>query len=182
MPPSLSTLFIVAVICLFLGAVAGALLSSLRSEPEEDFAQGQESPPGGRKGRYTPVFRLWREKSTETLIVEVDGKSFLSSAPLSVAQRERLEQASNDFYGWLGILPAPAQPVSVIQQPVAVESTASPSKIPPTIPPVVPASVKAPASEPPLSAVVTHSAAPALPKEEPKSMVGQIDAIIQNSS
>lgn len=101
---SLITLLIVAVICLLLGGIAGFLMSSGSSESDEDpeYATDQ-APPGGRKGRYEPLVRLWREKKKGALIVEVGNKSYLSPEPISSDQIERLKQIASDFYTWLGL-------------------------------------------------------------------------------
>jgi hypothetical protein len=180
MPSSLSTLLIVAFASLLLGVVAGLLFSSMRGEREEVAKPEQEAPPGGRPGRYLPVMRLWREKTTGTIVVEVDGKSYLKPDPLSTLQRDELEKAVAELSGWLGVvvtaIPLPTARPASVQQPTAAQP--APVQRTPVQAPIVPAEPvrSTGALKLPLPGV---AAVTQMPKEAPKSIVGQIDAILQ---
>lgn len=104
---TLTTIILMGAICAVLGFLASSLLSTLR---DDDAAPGEDPvPPGGQKGRYTPIARLWRSQSQGKLIVEVDGKSLVGAAALDEAQREKLEFAARDLRAWLGMGPAAAK-------------------------------------------------------------------------
>lgn len=101
-----TTLIILGVLCVALGFIANVLLGMLREDVEPEGRPDDSvdsAPPGGRKGKYVPVVRLWRERQTGKLVVEVDGKSLVSSEPLTEIQRERLEKAARDFRVFLGM-------------------------------------------------------------------------------
>jgi hypothetical protein len=97
-------LIFIGIICVVMGVFATMLINSLRDEVEVP-VEGEETPPGGRKGRYTSIVRLWRERGSGKLVVELDGKSLVSPEPLNELQRERLEKVSADFAVWLGTAP-----------------------------------------------------------------------------
>ena len=185
MASSLTTLLIVAFASLFLGVVIGLLLNSLRGEqPEEESQPAQDTPPGGRPGGYVPVVRLWHEKTTSTLVVEIERKSYVSPAPLSLAQRETLERALAELSGWLGVVvaAAPAQPVTPDDPTLPVPS---PSAVAQPQTPMVRVEQSGPAISPQPALITVGSKVPAKPvvqppfKDEPKSIVGQIDVILQ---
>lgn len=91
-------------VCIVLGFLASVLLNTLKEESESTTEEEVAVPPGGRKGRYTPVARLWRERGTDALLVELDGKTMVSSDMLTTAQRERLERSHLDLRAWLGLV------------------------------------------------------------------------------
>ena len=208
MASPLITLLVVAVICLLLGGIAGMLLGSTSGQSEEESeSPADASPPGGRKGGYTVVTRLWREKNSGALVVETEGKAYLAPDPLGTDQRERLALVARDFVQWIGnpasgpaaagaqpVQPAPVSPPPVqaaaIQPAAAVQAAAGPAV--PQTPPLrsstqgenLPVAQREPAP-------VTHQPAartpspipppvkPAAPvKEEPKTMVEQINAVL----
>jgi len=165
MPLSLITLLVVAVACLILGGIAGILLGSAGGDQEEDpGARQEEAPPGGRKGHYTAVVRLWREKTSGAVIVEVDGKSYLAPGPLRSDQIERLGQIALDFFTWLGrseaeipaaVKPKPAaavvpQPVESVQAPGILTAVRTESR----------KQVEAPQAQAPIQVQATPASAP----------------------
>jgi hypothetical protein len=96
-------IILVGVVCVVLGFLASVLLSTLSEDTEGSVEGVNEAPPGGRKGRYIPVVRLWRERGGGTLVVEMDGKSMVAPEALTEVQRERLEKTARDLRGWLGM-------------------------------------------------------------------------------
>ena len=130
--------------------------------------------------------RLWREKTTGMLVIEMDGKSYLAPQPLRIDQRERLEQAARDFANWVGA-PLPetwAQPVqSQVQaapQPLTEQqsSQAQPVQQVTTLreqPPdgQVPPPVR------PVSIITGAVPPPGIADTKPKTMVQQIDAVLK---
>ena len=205
-----TTLILVGVVCVILGYLASVLLNTLADEGEAPTEGTDAAPPGGRKGRYTPVFRVWREKEAGTLVVEMDGKSMIAPDPLNAVQRERLERNVRDLRAWLGMgLPGTqaAQPeeAPAIQKPAAYQPASVPEidlrrtlvDEPGSIPPVTMATVQQPVN-PPLRAQVSSvppvqkgkkelaaagaAAVPAAAKAAPaaKSIVLQIEDILQD--
>lgn len=123
---TLTTLILIGAVCVILGFLASVLWNTLAEGNDAPVEATDEAPPGGKKGRYTPVFRIWREKTAGTLVVEIDGKAMIAPDPLTDAQRERLEQTVRDLRAWLGMgLPVTraAQPGEA-PLPAAVQSEA----------------------------------------------------------
>ncbi len=192
MSPTLTTFLIVAFFCLMFGAVAGYLIASLRDENGDAPGDEASAPPGGRKGKYSAVARLWLEKSSKTLIVEIDGKAYVSPEPLKPDQLERLEHAVRDLARWLGVsVPREAalsgsrtallQPAE--QKPLPPDD-ASPAESDQAAPSTE--TRKAPAEQQPIAAdaAPTFKIRPPLPSSPvvtgpARTMVAQIDEIVQ---
>ncbi len=119
------TLILVGVISVVLGFLASNLLNTLQDGETEPVEDPNRAPPGGRKGRYVPIARLWREKGTDGLVVEIDGKSLVNASPLSAAQFGRLEAAARDLRAFLGMGLASAGQASA--QPATGSSPLEPS-------------------------------------------------------
>ena len=102
METSSTTIILVGIVCIILGFLASVLLNTLNedSEPEPD---QPETPPGGKKGKYLAIARLWRDQKNGTLLVETDGKTYIGPAPLSEERRLEIEQAARDLRTWLGM-------------------------------------------------------------------------------
>ncbi|HEX9019390.1 MAG TPA: hypothetical protein VF806_09390 [Anaerolineaceae bacterium] len=179
---SSTVLILAGLIIAVLGVGAGMLLSSLNEEGEpEDLTLGQ-TPPGGKKGRFTQVARMWRENKSGSLVVEMDGKSFIGAAGLNDPQRERLEGAARDLRSWLGMgraglqsTTAPAAAPGAISQASAAGGLEAPQAAElPAIPVVTPVA--------PVSSVAKAAAAPkeaTEPEVGNKSIVMQIEDILQ---
>ncbi len=184
------TLIIIGVVSLVLGILATLLLNSLREDsvaPEE----GAEAPPGGKKGRYTPVARLWRERGNGRLVVEMDGRTLINPEPLNDIQHERLEKAERDFRAWLGMglsateahtgAAAPARPAAVPQSAPTPTPAAPPAQASaPAAPPArqEPPPIRTVPYTPPISPAVIPPAA--TPARSNRSIVEQIDDILQD--
>src|SRR5512133_511530 len=150
---------VVGVIVLVLGVGAGWLLGSVGDEPEPEPNESvDQAPPGGRKGRYTPVTRLWRERGAGKLVVEMDGKAYVEVEGLTQVQRERLESTARDLRAWLGMGLSAAEVNAVPEVPA-----------PPSSAPVPPLAQAQPASPEPTPAVVRTPAPPvAAPQPQPQ--------------
>ena len=190
MSPTLTTFLIVAFFCLMFGVVAGYLIASLRDENGDEPVDEASAPPGGRKGKYSAVARLWLEKTSKTLIVEIDGKAYLSPEPLKPDQLARLEHAVRDLARWLGVsVPREAAPpmtaqVQPVEQPPLPPDAAPPADGTPPAPSAEP--MKAPTEQHPVPADAspTFKIRPPLPASPvvtgtAKTMVAQIDEIMQ---
>lgn len=96
------SIILIGGICLVMGFIASLLLNSTREYESQDNLE-EEAPPGGKKGRYISVVKLWRDKKSGALLIEVEGKTLLGSNALSENQRIQLEQAARDLRSWLGM-------------------------------------------------------------------------------
>lgn len=175
------------------------LLNTLH-EDDNQIVQEEDAPPGGKKGRYLPVFRLWRDRRSGRMVIEVDGKSIVSAERLTVEQREHLVQAAGDFSNWLGIVqaaegthqrlpdvspqehahnsePAPARPAEIRTSPDELAARAAATAAPlPGHQVVAPAIMPAVRARPvPLPAAVDADAMAV----ESKSIVMLIEEILQ---
>ena len=167
------TLILVGFVCVVLGLIAGSLLSMLKDGNEPPDENVDQAPPGGRKGKYTPLARLWRERSSHQLVVELEGRAFIGPAALDEDQRAQLEAAARDLRAWLGMgLSGPADAGPVLPA-ASIKTPANGQPVP------MPA---------PAAAARANRAAPAavVGKEEPvaasgpKSIVMQIEDILQD--
>lgn len=174
------TLILVGVICVILGFVASSLINTLRDDevlPAEDVAQ---APPGGKKGRYTAIVRLWREKKTGAIVVEFGGKSYVNAVPLDEVQREVLERVAREFRGWLGIgMNNPSMKDDSVAPPAAPDHAKEPAVVSAAAP-LERSTVQAP--KPPVSQALKSvpGAEPAPLSSDNKSIVMQIDDILQD--
>jgi hypothetical protein len=188
-----TTLILVSVTCLVLGFIASLLLNTLKDDEDLPDTGVDQTPPGGRKGRYTVIARLWRERGAGKLVVEMDGRSFLTPEALDATQRERLVTSARELRAWLGMglegvsnPPPAAAPVTTPPPPVM---RAAPASTPPAPQPYA---VQTPAPAAPLRPApvvsnargVTPLAGKPVGKEEvvpaPKSIVMQIEDILQD--
>lgn len=130
------TLILVGAICLILGYIACSLINTLGEDEVQEVEEGTQVPPGGKKGRYIPVVRLWRDKQSGIIIVEAEGKSYASAVPLDETKRHELEMIAREFRGWLGmgitnspaLLDIPANGVDA--SPVGVKNSAAQTEAP----------------------------------------------------
>jgi hypothetical protein len=146
-------LILVGIVCVVLGFIANLLLNTLREDEVGPGGTGgsasersdpDAAPPGGKKGRYDRISRLWRERGTGRLIVEIEGKSYVNPNPLNEMQREQLEAAARDLQTWLGVTPK----IPVGAPAPAAEEASTPGRVPSTIPapsPTVTPAVSTPA-------------------------------------
>lgn len=208
---SIELLILVGAIVVLLGLVAMGLMNALGSEGDPEPEGGESAPPGGKKGRYQPVARLWRERGSGRLIVEMDGKSYLTTERLDDAQRRRLAKTWADFGAWLGVSPdeshdAPPEDKAAVEPPrvdsaAPAEATVStapaasaapyapvPSAAPaagaaavPYASPLVDSAAAQPeaSAQPARPAAVPRGASPAVQISAGKSIVEQIDEILQ---
>jgi hypothetical protein len=188
-----TTLIIIGVVCIVLGFFASVLLNTLREEDAQSYEDDAQSPPGGKKGRFVSVVRLWRDKKTGVIVVEKEGKSYVNPSPLSDTQHSELEQVARDFRAWLGMgLSANAEssiqpkawvaaPGEVAQAPTSAVGTTEPSRIPAPSFPAPARTTQVSMKKPIQAAAVQTSVAPAAaPAVAHKSIVMQIEDILQD--
>jgi hypothetical protein len=200
MPSSLVTILIVALICLILGAIAGLLLGSQRSEETESEAGVVKAPPGGESGHYEAIARLWREKNRQILMIEMNGKTYVSPDPLNFEQRDLLKRAALELARWIGVSPTPvaarvateqgaATPQAVIQEasPVTPVTNVSIDLPAPAAPPVIPAQQepKAPVVQPvtqPAARYFAPLVAPFKAEASPKKAEAKVPVLVETRS
>gem|GEM_PF-409468 len=183
---SLTFLFIIAGICILIGAVFGWMFGSMRGGEEKPKAAPAPAQPAAPPAAVPPaeppaLLRLTRDPATGSLRLETNGTAAQSAEQLSAEQRKQVVDLLKETSAWLGLYkPAsPAAPIATQPPPPAVTPA-----VPPQAQPVL--EVAPPAESPKFSMMggVTNAIANALGpgatiKEAPKSMVQQIDEILQ---
>lgn len=152
-----TTLMIIGVVCVALGFIASLLLNTL-SDTGDD-ASSSDAPPGGKKSRYQLMPRLWRDKTTQHLTVEIDGRAYHTVEAATLEERQRLETLAKDLLIWLG------RPVYSAER-----STQQ----------AVPEEASGAAAASPAAPRVLASPQPGLEAADGPSIVTQIDAILQD--
>lgn len=169
-----STVYIVlAVICIIVGFIGGALISMLFAERDKKQLrkEGDLLPEGIDRERHTALLRIWRD-ADGALLIELRGRIIADVKQASTAQRLEIESILEQWLGWLGVdLKIPKSTQEPKLQPL-------PQPIKPPVTPVMPQAVAEPLPAPDLAAVISS---PVIPKPAvgPKSMVEQIDDILQ---
>lgn len=173
-----STVYIVlAVICIIVGFIGGALISMLFAERDKKQLrkEGDLLPEGIDRERHTALLRIWRD-ADGGLLIELRDRIIPEIKQASTAQRLEIESIMDQWLDWLGVnlkIPKSAQEPKVQLQPQP-----QPQPIKPPVTPVMPQAVAEPLPAPDLVAAISS---PVIPKPAvgPKSMVEQIDDILQ---
>lgn len=164
------------VVGIAIGAIVALLFTSNRKEEKPELPDPQPVellPEGVTHQQHTRLVRLWRERASGKLAVEVNGKLVPDAAGLTPPQRSALEAAIREWALWMGLGKAPAKqgeaPAKQGEAPAKpVQASSAPEQ-------AVVKAVEAPARPAP----VTPPAAP-VADTRPKSMVEQIDDIVQD--
>lgn len=172
---------VIGIIGLLVGAVAGYLIGGLQ-EPEH--------PEPKRPANLAETARVWRDKRSGRLAVEMEGKIAGAQTDLSARQRDLLQKTVTDLRLWLGDLEA-----RLPQKPPAAQAPAAPPppalKVAPTPPaPLAPAPplplpiASHPEVEPvpvDLATALTGRSAAEKAKEvvQARSIAAQVDEIVQ---
>lgn len=161
---------ILVVVSLIIGFLISTLVQNLRGGSEA----GQTSELLS-SSRYDEIARLWREKSNENLLVEIEGEIYRSVDDLGENHQKEMVLAASDLRTWLRIFPKPAQISESSAFTTAIdEESAFPSYTP-----------QAPQSEPDKPSLNPFQVFSRTTQETPsqeitsKSIVAQIDAILQ---
>ncbi len=161
------TLLVVALVCAAVGYFAGFLVSGVarvsrdtgvnKNKPRVE-SQGQPDLDAGE----IELARLVRANPGGPLQVVASGKRWESSSQLGEPQRASLENLLIDFQRWL--VPGITSPLEQAPRPAAVEAA-------PAAPPFYPS---------PQIAALTAQLVKTTAPEEPKTIVGQIDQVLQD--
>jgi hypothetical protein len=190
---TLLPIILIGLIALVVGAVAGFLLAGLANPA---------APAAPAKGKsLAELARLWRDRRTGKVSLEMDGKLFGSAAEMNPQQKAALIQAADELQLWLaggerieraasaappaaaaaGPLPEPAPlaPAAAAVAAAAVttrsDSPASPEALLAPEPEVKPPSMQ-------IGDILTSAFKPAKGKTAPvtaKSIAAQVDEIVQ---
>ena len=156
----------VALLCVAIGFIVGALVMMVWSGGEKKESKNHKDI---KESRYQEIAHIWRDPDTGKLLTELNERVLSGSQSLTLEERKQMQQAAREWAEWLS-LPAvqPTQP--------PVPSHIAEKLAPP--PPQLPSFKTGPqsAGAPPVQAVAL-AAEPARPA--PKSMVAQIDEILQ---
>ncbi len=96
-----SAVLMIGLVCLVVGLVVGVLLASLRNS-----GMAKAQPPEGDHAASVEGVRLWRDKTGDRLLIELDGQRIEGVDKLTSGQQMRLEKAAEDFTAWLRKSPA----------------------------------------------------------------------------
>lgn len=183
---SLISLLLIAGICVVIGCVFGWLAASMRGGAEHEAAVtsapvGPPVPqPGPLPGVTSPptLLRLMRDADVGGLNMEVGGKVARSAGELSAEQRTQVVDLMKETATWLGLLTAASAPVkaSTMSFPNSQDGLSEAS--------LPAAAAPGGALKPSIISSVTNVFVNALGtpvpvKDAPKSMVQQIDEILQ---
>jgi hypothetical protein len=176
---------LIGLIALVVGAVVGYVLASLSKQVA--------TPEPNRSKSLSELARLWRDRRTGKVSIEMDGKMLSAAADLSAAQRASLTQVADELQLWLGaddlvgraLVPPAAVAAAVLPEPSPLApAAAQPART--AIKPVAPEALYAaePEVKPPsmdvrdilARAFTTDKSKGAQPL---KSIAAQVDEIVQ---
>jgi len=173
--PTFSNPVILPLLFTIFGFLAGALIASIVfGKMNKGEGSSSELPEGLEKGRHELAARLWKDRKSGSLLVEMNEEIHTSSQTLSNVQKLQLTSTQRELGSWLNI------PL-VAEAPAPVTPVAAP--LPITAPTAADASM--PLAAPVLSNRPAQANAPTKPKDEakvpehPSTMVDQIDEILQ---
>lgn len=116
----MTTTLLLALVCIAIGFMIGALVFSLRGAKA-----GTQTLGDKEGGPAKEAVRLLRDQHNESLIVELDGTIIKSATDLHPEQRQQLVLASTDLRTWLGIFPPEPKPTESIADPFLPSESAS---------------------------------------------------------
>lgn len=176
---NLSISIIIAVVCIIIGLGLGMIISMAFSGRSGDTKKAANNPDGP----YKRVVVILRDPRDGNLLTEIDGRIHASTEPLNDSQREMLEKTARDMYAWLRMPPEPELPKTLEARPAAEEKKTVPlAGISKSAEMKRPEPVKKAAGMvPPLvAAAVASNVEKGKPPAPPKSIVEQIDEILQD--
>jgi hypothetical protein len=187
MPSStLQSLFLVAAVCVAIGGVFGWLIASLRGGQNESNPAPEAGKPSGKEGAgvQRSLLHLTRDPEKGVLLVGLGGKPIPSPEVLTLEERKQLVDLLHETMTWAGI-PTQAEMPLRTDNPETSSRVAAPG--PRNTGPLNPNALQAAPSElqrPTVLGGMTNALADvispaAAKKEDPKSIVQQIDEILQ---
>jgi len=159
-------LLVVALVCAAVGFLIGILLNTLRGEREPSESQPEVAPKP--PSTQVEVARFFRDRPGEPIQVEMEGKTFGNSIELNTPQREILEDLIIEVRNFLG------QPTAFTSSGYGSAGGSGYTDHYAEAKPAFSTADYTPAAAP------AAPAAPAIPAARVKSIVGQIDDILQD--
>jgi hypothetical protein len=148
---------IIAIISITIGYLAGSLMSNARKRQEEIQSEEPTEPP---PPQFPPdALHIWRDQTNGQLVIQIGERAFQSSAPLPPTEHKYISQLLLILQKWLG-----------------VEKKAPP----PFTPPAQPVSQHPSTPQVSQSSTGTGPLDPSDAPEAPKSIVAQVDEILQD--
>ncbi len=178
------TLFLLGAICLVIGALLGWVVASLRGGKNEETAENVQVKPA--EPAKAALLQLLRGSDPDSLQVELGGKLHSNAEELSPEERKMLADLLKATAVWAKV--AAASPAPQVSSAVPVPSAPVLTMERRNTGPLNPAVVQDPGSEVVrpnvlngMTTVLANAINPApVKKEEPKSIVQQIDEILQD--
>lgn len=122
-----TTLLLIGTVMTITGFIAGVLVMLVVNERRKN--KPDSTAEKSRATLYQEVTRLWRDRTTGRLMVELDEKILAGNETLSPAQRAELAAAAREWLKWLGSPEAP-MPQRSETAPVMPPPTAAPADLP----------------------------------------------------
>lgn len=162
---NLGTTLVLILISIAIGFLIGALIYGLRAKPKP--------PAADRESQHAEQnVRLWRDPQTQSLSVEVDGKTYEQVTDLPPETRSRLVRLSRDWLLWLGV---PASRLAALANPPSQGSAELPQPAQTTAASGSPARLQEGKTPP----TPTRVAEKGKVESTPQSIAAQIDEILQ---
>lgn len=112
---------VLTVIGLVIGFLLSALINSMRSGTAETESAETKSAGTPASPDLVEAARIWRDRRSGQLVIEVDNKLYKIVGELNPVLRDRLGIVANDLHTWLGSSPQeqgrPAGPAPVQERP-----------------------------------------------------------------
>jgi hypothetical protein len=167
-------LIVFAVGFLIGAAIAWILAGRDKNKDEEPQLTPEQHTWLSLREQYQEKASLWLQRSTGKLVVRVDGQMLERQDQLSDLQRKNLNASLKEWVGWMGFPAAPASAEPGVKASVSRPTQPSPAAI------ELPAGRPAPEVKPVDAPAAFTDQAPAAPTgNKPKSIVEQIDEILQ---
>jgi len=196
MSPSLINQLLIAFLCAVMGFVAGVLVTLLWQEHGRNKQIPGELPEGLVKGQHDPIVRLWRDKKNGKLLTELEGNIYTENKAINKSLRKELKATAMQWAAWLiegEEKAAPSVQAPSVQAPPVPAPQAQPMQAPPPVPapaqtpiqlqaaaaPIVPPVTATQGSSQPQATKGDKKATEAAKPEAPKTMLEEIDEIIQ---
>lgn len=175
---TLTTSIIIAGVCIVIGLGLGIIISLAFANRGND----SKGLPANPHSPFKQAATLLRDPRDASLLTEIDGRLYASAEPLNDEQREILEKTARDLYAWLRLPPEPEAPIAPASRPAAEQKPTIPlaelSKVSPA--PRRDAGLKIGLVPPLVAAAVASNVEKGKPAVPPRSIVEQIDEILQD--
>jgi len=178
-------LIVLAVLILVLVAIIIGVATRRPKTPAQAAKPEKAATATPARPHLQEILRLWRDPDTGRVVTEFQNRAIRDPRTLNKSERDYLVRLAKDWYAWLGMSEPPsaakveATPAATISP---TEPTISSAPAPTPIEAMVPEPIAPPlpqASVPVTAPKINLAAAPILESPVPRSIVQQVDDIVQ---